>query len=264
MKKRILKVTIIMIMLVLVYNSIVNALSFTATMTASSTTVAESKEFTVKIKVSNLDVGTSGINSLSGYLKYDKDIFEVITDSNIDGLNGWSPTYTADSEKITLYKSTFVKTEEEVFQVTFKTKTGVSGKTGKIEFTNIMASNTDAEIQAQNISTEITIGDEPENVANTTKNNSSIGLSNMTNNTARNTNTNNNTNTNTNTSARVNTNVANNSTGTAPISGTTNNTTPDTIDYAGAEDSIIYIMAGVIILAIVFYIKFERVNKEIR
>ncbi len=266
MKKRILKVAIIMIMFTLVYNSIVNALSFTATMTASSTTVAESKEFTIKIKVSNLDVGTTGINSLSGYLKYDKDIFEIITDSNIDGLNGWSPTYTADSEKITLLKSTFVKSEEEVFQVTFKTKTGVSGKTGKIEFNNIMASNTDAEIQAQNISTEITIGDEPENVANTTQNkNGSIGLSNMaSNNTAQNANKAVNKATNKVKNTNVNDNVANNETGTAPISGTNNNTTPDQIDYAGAEDSIIYIMSGIIILAIVFYIKFERVNKEIR
>ena len=80
MKKKILKITTIMIMFTLVYVSIVNALSFTATITPSSTTVAESTEFTVKIKVSNLDVGTNGINSLSGYLKYDKDVFETITD----------------------------------------------------------------------------------------------------------------------------------------------------------------------------------------
>ena len=78
MKKKILKITTIMIMFTLVYVSIVNALSFTATITPSSTTVAESTEFTVKIKVSNLDVGTNGINSLSGYLKYDKDGFMSI------------------------------------------------------------------------------------------------------------------------------------------------------------------------------------------
>ena len=184
MKKKILKITTIMIMFTLVYVSIVNALSFTATITPSSTTVAESTEFTVKIKVSNLDVGTNGINSLSGYLKYDKDVFETITDSSIDGLNGWSPAYSADSEKVTVTKPTFVKSEEEVFQVTLKTKTGVSGKTGKIEFTNIVASNTDAEIQAQNVSTEITVGTVSENVLNTTGNNT-IGLSNVINNTAK-------------------------------------------------------------------------------
>lgn len=257
MKKRILKITTIMIMFTLVYVSIVNALSFTATMTPSSTTVAESTEFTVKIKVSNLDVGTNGINSLSGYLKYDKDVFETITDSSIDGLNGWSPVYTADSEKVTITKPTFVKAEEEVFQVTLKTKSGVSGKSGKVEFTNIVASNTDAEIQAQNISTEITVGNVSENVANSTGNNITIGLTNLTTNKANNT---------------TNTNVVNNTTNTnktnttnnPPLSSVVNNTTPDEINYAGAEDTLIYIIGAVIILALVFYIKFERVNKEIK
>ena len=256
MKKKILKITTIMIMFTLVYVSIVNALSFTATITPSSTTVAESTEFTVKIKVSNLDVGTNGINSLSGYLKYDKDVFETITDSSIDGLNGWSPAYSADSEKVTVTKPTFVKSEEEVFQVTLKTKAGVSGKTGKIEFTNIVASNTDAEIQAQNVSTEITVGNVSENVLNTTGNNT-IGLSNVINNTANKTNTiitNNTTNTNTN-------KTTNN---TPAISSVVNNTTPNEITYAGAEDSIIYIMGAIIVLALVFYIKFEKVNKEIK
>ena len=256
MKKKILKITTIMIMFTLVYVSIVNALSFTATITPSSTTVAESTEFTVKIKVSNLDVGTNGINSLSGYLKYDKDVFETITDSSIDGLNGWSPAYSADSEKVTVTKPTVVKSEEEVFQVTLKTKTGVSGKTGKIEFTNIVASNTDAEIQAQNVSTEITVGNVSENVLNTTGNNT-IGLSTVINNTANKTNTiitNNTTNTNTN-------KTTNN---TPAISSVVNNTTPNEITYAGAEDSIIYIMGAIIVLALVFYIKFEKVNKEIK
>lgn len=254
MKKRILKITTIMIMFTLVYVSIVNALSFTATMTPSSTTVAESTEFTVKIKVSNLDVGTNGINSLSGYLKYDKDIFETITDSSIDGLNGWSPVYSSDSEKVTVTKPTFVKTEEEVFQVTLKTKSGVSGKSGKIEFTNIVASNTDAEIQAQNISTEITVGTVSENVSNGTGN-SSIGLSTLSTNKTNNT---------SNTNAVNNTNTNTNNTTNTPISSVVNNSTPDEITYAGAEDTIIYIIGAIIVLALVFYIKFERVNKEIK
>lgn len=256
MKKRIFKIAIIMIMFTLVWFSIVNALSFTATITPSSTTVAESTEFTVKIKVSNLDVGPNGINSLSGYLKYDKDVFELITDSSIDGLNGWSPVYTADSEKMTITKPTFVKAEEEVFQVTLKTKSGVSGKTGKVEFTNIWASNTEGEIQAPNISTEITVGVVSENVTSNAAVNSQITI--KPSNTNKNTNTNVATNTNTNTNSIRNTNATGNTV------RAVNNTTPSEITYAGAEDSIIYIMGGVIILAIVFYIKFERVNKEIK
>ena len=62
MKKKFLKITIVVLMLIWTCSTIVNALSFTATITPSSTTVAESTEFTVSIKVSNLDVGQNDID----------------------------------------------------------------------------------------------------------------------------------------------------------------------------------------------------------
>ena len=93
MKKRIVKICIIAMLLVWVYTTIVNALSFSATMTPSSTAVDESTEFTIRVSVSNLDVGSNGINTLSGTLKFDDDVFEDITDSSIEGLNSWSPTF---------------------------------------------------------------------------------------------------------------------------------------------------------------------------
>lgn len=254
MKRKILKIAILMLMFTLVYVSIVNAFSFTATMTPSSTTVAESTEFTVNIKITNLDVGNSGINTLSGYLKYDKNIFETLTDSSIDGVSGWKPTYTADSEKVTVVKATFANTEEDVLQITFKTKSGVSGKTGKISFEQITGGNTDTEITAQDISTEITVGNVSEQPVanNTVKNGISISpVNNTKNNSANNTNV-------------ANTNKTNNTANTQkPITPVTNST-PDEITYAGVEDTVMYIMGAVIILAIFFYIKFERINKEIK
>ena len=48
------------------------------------------------------------------------------------------------------------------------------------------------------------------------------------------------------------------------VGAVVNNSTPDDIVYAGAEDTVMYIMGAVIVLAIFFYIKFERINKEIR
>ena len=234
MKKKFLKISIVTMMLILVYSTIVNALSFTATMTPSSTTVAESTEFTIAIKVSNLDVGQNGINSLSGYLKYDTSIFEVISDSSIEGLNSWSPTFNSENGKITLTKTTFVKSEESVFQITFKTKSGVSGKTGTISYTNIVASNSEQEISAADISTTITVGSATTNTQtivpivpanNTTKN--------VINNTAR--------------------------------YNTVNSASEidDEIPYTGTEDTVMYMMVVVLALALIFYIKFQRINKEL-
>ncbi len=253
MKKRVFKIILIAMMLIFVYATVVSALSFTATMTPSSTAVPESTEFTIEVKISNLDVGTNGVNSLSGYLKYDEEVFEPINDSSIDGLNSWKPDYGTDTGKITLTKQTFVKTEEKVFQIAFKTKSGVTGKSGEIKFTNIVASNSETTIAAADISTSITVGNAGEgntaNVTNTPSNGSIIALP-VANNTANNTS---NTNTNTNTNSNI----------VSPYTNNTN-TAGDDIPYTGVEDTIMYLGGAILVLAIVFYIKFEIVNKEIK
>lgn len=275
MEKKFLKIAIIMILLVFVYSSVVNALSFTATMTPSKTTVPESTEFTVSVKVSNLDVGANGINSLSGYLKYDEAVFEKIGDTSIEALSGWTVSYNAENRKVALTKTSFVKTEESVFQVTFKTKSDIGAESGKIEFTNIVASNSASDINASDISITINIGEESTEEgnsasANVTGSNSSEGTNTSANknNTTisvstdkKNTNTNtNNANKAANTNGTTNTNT--NNVGGAYNSST--NTSGEDIPYTGAEDTIMILIGAILIVAFVFYIKFERINKEMK
>lgn len=252
MEKKFLKITIITMLLICVCITIVNAYSFTATMTPSSSTVAESKEFTVQVKVSNLDVGTNGINELSGYFKYNTDVFEAINDSSIEGLNSWICTYNKDNGKITLTKTTFVKTEEAVFQVTLKTKSGVTGSEGEISFTNISASNSAQNISAGDISTIITIGTADENVATTENTATNIAINITSNLLAGNTNTNTNTN-----------NVVNNTSNVTPYVNVVESSNSD-IPYTGVEDTLVYIIVALIVVAGVLYIKFEKINKDIR
>jgi hypothetical protein len=283
MEKKFLKIAIIMVLLVFVYATVASALSFTATMTPSSSTVPQSTEFTVAVKVSNLDVGANGINSLSGYLKYDDDVFEKIGSASIDGMNGWSPSYNPDNEgKITLTKTSFVNSEESVFQITFKTKSELDdGRKGQIQFTNIMASNSASEINASDISITITIGEasadgnsveanlSTNTNTNTSKGNTTISIAdkNTNKNTDANTNTNQNTNSNTNKNANTNKNTnvnANTNKNSAGVyNGSTNESSSD-IPYTGVEDTIFVLMIGIVAVAIVFYIKFERINKEMK
>lgn len=246
MKKKFLKIVIIMIMLVITYSTIVNALSFTATMETNSTTVPEATEFTVTVKVSNLDAGPNGINGLSGYIKYNKDVFETINESSVEGINGWNAQYASDSQKITLTKTTFVKTEESVFNVTFKTKTAITGKEGLIQFNNIIGTNSDTDISTSDISTTIVVGTASGNTANKTGNTRTnvIPVINTANNTAAN-----------NTANKVNNSIS-------FVNQT--NTTDDDIPYTGVEDSLPFLMIGIVLLAIVFYIKIERINKELK
>lgn len=253
MKKKFLKIVILMIILTLTFATIVNALSFTAIIETSSPTVAESTEFTVTVKVSNLDVGQNGINALSGYFRYDKEIFETISEASIEGINGWNYTYSSDNNRITLTKNTFVKTEESVFNVTLKTKEKVSGKEGAISFTNVMATNSEGDISASDTSITILVGTPGTNMANATSNNSTINasirpLNRSANNTA-------------------NRNVSNNTTNKVnnmPSYVNNLNSTGDDIPYTGVEDSLPFFMVGIVILALVFYIKIEKINKEIK
>lgn len=256
MKNKILRIIIVFTLLVFVYMTTVNALSFTATMTPSKTTVAESTEFTITVKVSNLDVGSKGINSLSGYLEYNETVFETISDSSIEALNSWSfQGYSADNGKITLTKSSFTNSEEGVFQITFKTKSEVSGSSGAISFKTIEASNSESDIKASDISTSITVGTASSNTTNTANTNSNSTT--ITPNTSTTNNTNTNTETNTNTNTNTNNSVSS-------YVNSTNTSSSDDIPYTGAEDTIIKIIFVLLVVAFTFYIKFERINKEMK
>ena len=70
---------------------------------------------------------------------------------------------------------------------------------------------------------------------------------------------------NTNTNTNQNTNKANTNTNSLSsyVNGYNSNSVDD-IPYTGVEDTVMYLMIGVMILAIISYVKFERVNKEIK
>jgi len=225
------------------------ALSFTTTITTDTTTVPESKEFTVKVKVSNLDVGGNGINQFKGYLEYDQSLFETITEASIEGLNGWTATYLADTKQVQLFNTTFVNTDSDVFQITFKTKTNIMGKEGKIELKKIVATNSEAEINATDISTKITIGSVQEPNINTTNTAPQNPI-----NIVPNTNTNQ---TNTNTTNQTNTNIVN----TIPqVNSVGNNVIEEEIPHTGVEDTIVQVLFVVAIITIISYIRYYRLR----
>lgn len=260
MEKKFLKIIIMAIMLVLVYSTIVNALSFTPTMTPSQTTVPESTELTVTVKITNLDVGTNGINSFSAKLDYDTAVFETLNASSVDGLSGWSATYDPETKMIVLTKLQFVKAEEELFQITLKTKSGVTGKTGNIKLTEVVAADPTNKIEAQDVSTSIAVGTAAANTSNTSNNTANnVPVINASVNSAKNT-TNNTSN---NTANKVN-NVTNKATNNTSRNNVVNNATSEEIPHTGTEDTIIKAIFVVMAVALIFYIKFEKINKEMR
>ena len=264
MRNKILKGLLIVLLIIWLLTVSVSALSFTATMTPSATIVNESTEFTITIKVSNLDVGTNGINSLSGYLKYDSEVFEPISESSIEGLNSWSVKYDETTQKIELTKSTFVTSTQEVFQITFKTKSGVNGKKGTISYSDIIASNSESNIQATDISTSITIGTA---TSSDTSNSSNITQIAPANNTVK---INATTNTSQNTIALVNSlsnNTTNNTTNnvvSSYVNTITNTNSESNMPKTGVDDTVMKAIFVFIGIAIIFYIKIEKINNDMR
>lgn len=273
MRNKILSILVIMVLVMCLTMQIVNATSLTVTMKPSSSSVKEAAEFTVKVSVSNLDVGDNGINSLTGTLKYDEEVFEKIDESSVEGLNKWSASFDEESGKVELKKNTFVKTSQDVFQIVFKAKSGVVGKSGSISFSDVKASNSEENISASDISVSISIveNDGTSTSENTSANNtenktvSIVAGTNSNNTNTNNTSSNNTTNNVTNNTSNNNTsnnNTSNNVTNNS--SNYTNTTSKEDMPKTGVSDTLFTLMLVMIAVSLVFYIKFEKINKEFK
>ena len=238
MERRIIKIAILVVLLMLSVTNVVNALGLTATLTPSSTNVEKDTEFIVTLKLTNMDIGTSqGFSSVEGTLSYDTSIFETIGQSSFNKLNNWNPTYDAESKKLKLTSSIATKTDTSVCQITFKTKSDIkqtAGKatTGTIKFENITASSDVADAKVSSVSTTITIGSAENINANINANTNSSQIS---------------VNSNENQVSYIN-NV---------------NTTEEDMPNTGAEDTAFVLLAAVVAIGIVFYVKYEKLNNDI-
>lgn len=241
--------------------------SFTLTMNATNSKVAPGGEVLITVKISSLNVGSSGISQFSAYLDYDTDVFEQLTESSVDGTDGWKPSYNVGTKKIQLYREKALKTDGEIMQISLKTKSDVEdGTQGKISFSSIFVSDSVNEFSTQPISTSITVTSNPGAGAvgsgtNTQTNTQPVPLNIGVNTTPQNqveqpvNNTVNNVVNNT-----VN-NVVNNSSNEIEVVNEVESDMP----YTGTDgDALIRIIIGVIFIGLVMYIKIEKMNKDIK
>ena len=254
MKRKFFIIALVIALVIGLLINTVNASSIVTTMTASKTTVAESNEFTVTIKVSNIDAGTNGINSISGIFSYDTKVFETITSSSLSSLNGWTPNYFPDTGKILLIKTTFTKDDEDVLLITLKTKANTAGKSGVISFKNIEASDSENRIESSDISTTITVGNSGTSQSEGNSSTPQIITSNTGN--TSNTNTNTNIASNIVTPSTVN-NVQNTDNNNVVVS-----TTQSDIPYTGVSNNIMKAIFVVLVIAGIFYFKYESIKEN--
>ena len=118
-----------------------------------------------------------------------------------------------------------------------------------------MVSKIDTEFSASDVSTKVMIGTSSGNIANVSNTGSTNGapveiVQNRVNNVTTNSST----------------NVARNNSVNNSITSfvNTTNETDDDIPYTGVEDTIPFILVGIVALAIVFYIKIEKLNNDMK
>ena len=263
MKKKFLILSLVMILVITLMAAAVSAAnySFTVSMTANNSRVAAGSEVLITVKLSNLDVGDTGINSFSAYLSYDTDVFETLTDSSIDGCNGWVPSYTPGTGKVSLMRPTLLKSDEEIMQISLKTKSSLTdGTQGEVKLSTIIVSNSSDEIGASPVSTSITIGSTsspdpvitpPTNTANITP--IPINATPATNNVPANNNV-----------TIVSPFITNNTTNTTNTTNTQNQAGSG-IPYTGSDSgALAKIIIGVVFIGLVIYMKIQRIDKDIR
>lgn len=268
MKRRLYVIAIIIALLLSTLTVTVQAadLSCTITMKTISEKVEKGKEFTVTISVSDINAGKKGINSIKGTLEFDDKVFEEITADSIEGSNDWNATYSEDSGKITLLKTSFVNEEEEVCQINLKVKSKATATKGTIEFKDIEASNSESSVPAEDVSLEVEIEAEEENDSKNQNKNNTITITSNKNTNKNNTNTNN---TNTNKTLNTNKNTNNNNKLTNNTntnknvnnSNVTNETTEEMPD-TGIDDTIVKAMILVALVGAVGYIKMKSLEQK--
>jgi len=265
MKKTLCIISLITLVLGILSINVYAASKIKATLKATNTSVEKGKEVIVKLNISDLDNIKNGINSMEGVLKYDTTAFEDVTKDDIEGLNNWSVDYNEEKGKLVFTKLRFATKSEDVCQITLKVKSDAKPSKGNVKIVEIVASNSDSEISADDASVDITLKTASSSSNNTAneENTNTIKITTNTNSNKTNTdNTNNNTNkTNTTNSNKTNT-TNSNKTNTSNKNTNKNESDEEKMPNTGIDDSIVKAMLLVVVLSGLGYIKYKSLDRK--
>lgn len=173
--KKLLGFSVLLCLILLCFSTIVNADSFKVILTPDKNKLKPGDEVEVKIKISDINIGESGMNTLEAKLVYDESIFEKVEQEDISSKNNWSLTYNSEETEqkgkmLAMILSTGVKTEQEIGSIKLKVRKDLTSTTKtkqtEIKFNNISTNNGVSIINEENKVIPITL--EFENVVEPT------------------------------------------------------------------------------------------------
>lgn len=208
---------------------------------------------TVTVSLGNVDAG-NGIDTITGELSYDTNVFETLSTSNFIASNDWTPTYAASTNMITVLKNTKVKSSETVLTISLKVKDNISVDSTTITLKDVVVSGGrvsdggTGDITVNNASVTIS---KDKDASSSTSNTTNTG-SNTTGNT---------------TTSNSSTSSKNNTTGNASKNTTIKDntvTSKNTLPKTGIEQYGIVAIVVVAIVAIFSYVLYKKTSKEVK
>ena len=121
--KKIVVLSLIFMLIVCMMGRVYAAFSCEVNMEASKTQVSKNDEFTVDVKIANIQ-SEIGFISFGGTLEYDKDSLTLV---KMEGQNGWETpshgsAFNEENGKIAIDRSGVGKNNETIFRMTFQVK----------------------------------------------------------------------------------------------------------------------------------------------
>ncbi len=249
--KKIAKISLILLSMMLIVTKVY---AVSCNMELQST--KKNDEIVIEVAISKIET-PDGIISFGGTLEYDKNSLSL---EGMSGQNGWStPSYNEKNGKFAMDRNALVNAPEKILQITFKI-TNPDAQSATVTLKDTIASGgvSTGDITVPNLTKTISIKEQTPGEPDDDKddeNNEQNG-----NNNQGNINDNTTQNTKPNTDSNDSRNI---------VASTTNNKANDSIKKgilpkAGTTNIVLFILGGVVILAMIFYIKMKKFDRNFK
>lgn len=164
-KKIIISITIIILVL-LTYNLVsADTIKLEAKVSSTLAEVKDEQELTITFSLDKYNEIDKGINAYKATLKYDKNIFEEVTEQNFTSQNNWEQLkYNKETGEFIAIKKAGSITPEDIVKIDLKAKKDLKAGKTEIKITDILSSEGKADIQINEAKVEVNIMEDQEEI----------------------------------------------------------------------------------------------------
>lgn len=150
-------VKIVSLMIITMFLMTINALA--ADFSVNADIQKQDKEIILKISLGELEFTGAGMNGFICDIEYDRSVFEIVKEEDIKTKNGWTDlTYNEENGALLLLRDDFTKNKgEELVEIKFKQKDNAKQGETEIKITNIQATNSQEDLDADTKSVKLKI-----------------------------------------------------------------------------------------------------------